>query len=379
MKKILVIIMVTIVILLGFIGIAAYAVLQQPVFGKHPSGARLERIKKSPQYRQDAFQNASETPMMTDDVSYMELLRQYTIGDGVQKEPPVPLPSVKTDLNALIAASDPAIPLLVWFGHSSYLIRIHGKTILVDPVFSKRASPFSFVGSAAYNGANVYAASDMPELDAVIITHDHYDHLDYETILQLAPKTKHFHTSLGVGEHLEHWGILPKSMTEYDWWEEGSIAEGLRIIAAPARHFSGRGIIGNKTLWSSFVLKTEKHTIYVGGDSGYDTHFRAIGEKFGPFDIVMLECGQYNRAWKLIHFMPEEVVQAAQDLRAKALLPVHWGKFTLALHAWDEPIRRVTSSASVHSLSVATPRIGEVIRLDSSSHLPSEHWWEAVR
>jgi L-ascorbate metabolism protein UlaG (beta-lactamase superfamily) len=372
-------IMVILVILLGFIGVAAFFVLQQAVFGKHPSGARLERVKKSPQYRNDAFQNASETPMMSDEVSYWELLKQYTLGDGTQKEPPKPLPSVKTDVHALVAASNPAQPLVIWFGHSSYLIRIAGTTILIDPVFSKRASPFSFIGSEAYQGTSIYAASDMPDLDAVIITHDHYDHLDYETILQLAPKTKHFHTSLGVGAHLEHWGIASTAISEYDWWEEGNIADGIRIIAAPARHFSGRGLVGNKTLWSSFVLKTQAHTLYVGGDSGYDSHFTEIGKKYGPFDLVMLECGQYNLGWKLIHFMPEEVVKAAQDLRAKAILPVHWGKFTLALHAWDEPIRRITAEAARQNVGTTTPRIGEVITLDSTDALPHEHWWEKVQ
>jgi L-ascorbate metabolism protein UlaG (beta-lactamase superfamily) len=221
----------------------------------------------------------------------------------------------------------------------------------------------------------------MPPLDAVIITHDHYDHLDYETILQLIPKTKHFHTSLGVGEHLEHWGIPSAAISEYDWWEEGTIADGIRITAAPARHFSGRGIVRNTTLWSSFILKTQAHTLYLGGDSGYDTHFATIGEKYGPFDLVILECGQYNTGWKFIHLMPEEVVQAAQDLRATALLPVHWGKFTLALHAWDEPIRRVTTSAKERGMLVTTPRIGEVVPLETgnSQQLPCEHWWETVK
>jgi L-ascorbate metabolism protein UlaG (beta-lactamase superfamily) len=228
----------------------------------------------------------------------------------------------------------------------------------------------------------VITAADLPPLDAIILTHDHYDHLDYETILQLAPKTKHFHTSLGVGAHLEHWGIAASAISEYDWWEGGviadsTVADGIEIFAAPARHFSGRGVIGNKTLWSSFILKTATHTLYVGGDSGYDTHFKAIGDKYGPFDLVMLECGQYNLSWKLIHLMPEEVVQAAQDLRAKALLPVHWGKFTLALHAWDESIRRVTAEAQKRELRITTPRIGEVIRLDSV--YPSDHWWEGVK
>ncbi|TAE26410.1 MAG: MBL fold metallo-hydrolase [Candidatus Kapaibacterium sp.] len=376
-------IMVIFVILLAIVGTGAFFFLQQAVFGKHPSGARLERVKKSKQYRDGQFQNASETPMMSDDVSSVDLLKEYVFGNGAQTEPPKPLPSHKQDLKALVASANPATPLVVWFGHSSYLIRIAGKTLLIDPVFSKRASPLSFAGSAAYAGTSIYAASDMPPLDAVIITHDHYDHLDYETILKLAPTTAHFHTSLGVGEHLEHWGIAEEKISEYDWWEEGKISaeenNEIRIIATPARHFSGRGIVRAQTLWSSFVLKTATHSLYLGGDSGYDTHFTEIGAKYGPFDLALLECGQYNLGWKLIHFMPEEVVQAAQDLRAKALMPVHWGKFTLALHAWDEPIRRITKAAKERGIPIATPRIGETVFLNSARTLPQEAWWEAVR
>jgi L-ascorbate metabolism protein UlaG (beta-lactamase superfamily) len=376
-KKIMLIILVLMLVL----ALGAFAFLQQAVFGKHPVGARLQRIEKSPNYRDGGFQNLSETPMMTGEASYWDMAMKYFGNDTTQKEPPAPLPSVKTDLNALVAETKPDSvsdkPVVVWFGHSTYLIRIGGKTILVDPVLSERASPVQFAGSQSYAGTRVFTAAELPPLDAIIITHDHYDHLDYETILQLAPKTKHFHTSLGVGAHLEYLGIAPNVISEYDWWEGGVIADGIEIIAAPARHFSGRGIIGSKTLWSSFILKTATHTLYVGGDSGYDTHFKAIGDKYGPFDLAVLECGQYNLSWKLIHLMPEEVVQAAQDLRSKALLPVHWGKFTLALHAWDESIRRVTAEAKKRELCITTPRIGEVIRLDSV--YPSEHWWEGVK
>jgi L-ascorbate metabolism protein UlaG (beta-lactamase superfamily) len=362
--------------------IGVFAFLQTAVFGKHPTGARLQRIEKSPNYRDGSFKNFSETPMMTGDASYWDMTMKFLGNDTTQKEPPAPLPSVKTDLKMLVAeqtlTSEPAKPVVVWFGHSMYFIRIGGKTILVDPVLSERASPVSFAGSVSYPGTRIVTAADFPPLDAIIITHDHYDHLDYETILQLAPKTKHFHTSLGVGEHLEYWGIPASAISEYDWWECGMIADGIEIIAAPARHSSGRGVVGNKkTLWSSFILKTATHTLYVGGDSGYDTHFKAIGDKYGPFDLVMLECGQYNLSWKLIHLMPEEVVQAAQDLRSKALLPVHWGKFTLALHPWDESIRRVTAEAKKREVRITTPRIGEVIRLDSV--YPASAWWESVK
>jgi L-ascorbate metabolism protein UlaG (beta-lactamase superfamily) len=373
--------MILLLVVLPVLALGVFVFLQTPVFGKHPAGTRLQRVEKSPNYRGGIFQNFSETPMMTDDVSYWELAKKYFDKGNTQTEPPAPLPSVKTDLMALVAEVQPEFertkPVVVWFGHSMYLIRIGGKTILVDPVLSERASPVQFAGSKNYAGTRIITAADLPQLDAIIITHDHYDHLDYETILQLAPTTKHFHTSLGVGEHLEYWGIPASAISEYDWWERGMIADGIEIIAAPARHFSGRGVITNKTLWSSFIIKTATHTLYVGGDSGYDTHFKTIGDKYGPFDLALLECGQYNLGWKLIHMMPEEVLQAAQDLRAEMLLPVHWGKFTLGLHAWDESIRRVTAEAKNRALPITTPRIGEVIRLDSV--YPSSAWWEGVK
>jgi L-ascorbate metabolism protein UlaG (beta-lactamase superfamily) len=361
---------------------AIFLFMQQAPFGKNPTGERLARVEKSPQYRDGSFQNASETPMMSDDTSYWDIAVKYFGGTDVQTNPPAPLPSVKTDVKQLVANADPNQPTLVWFGHSTYLLVLDGKTILVDPVASERPSPVQFAGSARFAGTDIFHIADLPPLDLVLLTHDHYDHLDYESILQLKSKTKHFHTSLGVGEHLEHWGVLPDAITEYDWWESGKLFDGtsgaITITAAPARHFSGRSIVRNKTLWSSFVIKSAKHTLYIGGDSGYDTHFKTIGEKFGPFDLAILECGQYNTAWKLIHMMPEETVQAAQDLRANVLLPVHWGKFQLALHSWDESIRRVTARATERGVSITTPMLGEPITIGGNT-LPAAHWWENVR
>jgi L-ascorbate metabolism protein UlaG (beta-lactamase superfamily) len=387
-----------------FAAVIAFIALQQPSFGKDPAGdrllrlqkspdstktlmqyvgqyvggERLLRIQKSPQYRDGSFQNASPTPMMSDDVSYWELLLKFLNNSGVQSEPPGTLPAVETDLKLLVKNADPDRPQIVWFGHSTYLLLIGGKTMLVDPVLSKFASPFQFVGAKRFDGTGILSAIDLPPLDVVLLTHDHYDHLDYETIMQLKGKTKHFYASLGVGSHLEHWGIPPSAITEYDWWETGSIADGIKIIATPARHFAGRSFVRNKTLWSSFVIKTAQHTLYLGGDSGYDTHFKTIGEKYGPFDIAILECGQYNSAWRLIHMMPEETVQAAQDLQAKVLMPVHWGKFSLALHAWDEPVRRVTAEAVKRGVPTATPMLGEVVRIGGSTY-PTTPWWENVR
>jgi L-ascorbate metabolism protein UlaG (beta-lactamase superfamily) len=262
----------------------------------------------------------------------------------------------------------------VWFGHSSFLISIGGKKILADPIFSERPSPVQYAGSKSYAGTLIYDTEDFPELDVVVISHDHYDHLDYNTIIRLKEKTKLFCVPLGVGEHLLHWGVEASRIREFDWWEGETVLPGIDLTATPARHFSGRGFRGNKTLWASFVLKTGGYTIFIGGDSGYDASFKEIGKQFGPFDMAMLECGQYDVQWPDIHMMPEETVQASVDLGAKAFLPIHWAKFTLALHPWKEPIQRAVKHAEKLSVQVTTPKIGEPFVLGEP--YPAIRWWE---
>ena len=353
-----------------------------PTFGKAPSGARLARIKQSPNYVKNQFQNLAPTEVTVKGVSIFSMLKDYR-NRPLSTKPNHPVPSVQTDLKAL--ASE--LPAIVWFGHSSYLIKIKGFTILVDPVFSGNASPVSFFAKA-FPGADVYGVDDLPEIDMVLLTHDHYDHLDYNTILQLAPTAKHFYTSLGVGAHLEYWGIPLKKITELDWWETATVSEeraatpgsqrlatgGATLTATPARHFSGRGTKRAGTLWSSFVLKIAGYTLFLGGDSGYGEHFKKIGDLYGPMDLAILESGQYGKNWPLIHMLPEETVQAAKDLRAKVLLPVHWAKFTLALHPWNEPIQRVVKAAAGTGIALATPLIGEPVILGAP--LPQTSWWE---
>jgi L-ascorbate metabolism protein UlaG (beta-lactamase superfamily) len=220
----------------------------------------------------------------------------------------------------------------------------------------------------------IHTPEDFPALDLVIISHDHYDHLDYNTILKLKDKTKLFCVPLGVGAHLSHWNVDATKIREFDWWESDTVAQDIELTATPARHFSGRGFTRNKTLWSSFVLKLYGYSIFIGGDSGYDGAFKAIGEKFGPFDLAMLECGQYDRQWPEIHMMPEETVQASIDLRAKAFLPVHWGKFTLALHPWKDPIERAVRQAKATNVNITTPIIGQPFALNEE--LPNTLWWD---
>jgi len=306
--------------------------------------------------------------MKPDDISYWKMMREF-FKKNKDTAPPGLLPSVKTDLNKLSSAK----PVIVWFGHSSYLIRIENKNFLIDPVFSGNAAPLSFMVKA-FPGSNIYKPEDMPAIDYLILTHDHYDHLDFKTVSKLKTKVDKIYCSLGVSSHLKYWGFDVNKITEMDWWEAQQLENNISLIAAPARHFSGRGIKRGQTFWSSFILKTRDHNLYLGGDSGYDSHFKEIGNKYGPFEIAILEAGQYNTMWPLIHMMPEETVQAAVDLNAKALLPVHWGKFTLAMHAWNDPVKRVLDKAKKLNMKVLTPKIGQPLVLDDSFR--SESWWE---
>ncbi len=335
--------------------LAFIAFLQKPQFGKTPSGERLARILASPNYRDGKFQNQSFTPVMTEGVTWWHMIGLLFRAQK-DAEPKSPLPSVRTDLK-----NDPeGKPSIVWFGHSSYLIRTDGINILVDPVFSGRAAPVPFFGKS-FKGSDVYTPADMPDIDILLLTHDHYDHLDYETIKALQPKVKRVVTSLGVGAHLEHWGYPAAMIAELDWQEYVAIVPALTIRAAPARHFSGRRFKRAQTLWSSFILQSPSAKIYIGGDSGYDEHFKEIGERFGPFDFALLECGQYFDYWKQIHAMPEEVAQIAVDIKAHAFMPVHWAKFNLAPHSWKEPVQRITKKAKEMGLVIATPQIGQKI------------------
>ena len=355
-------------ITLAALVICTFLFMQQPVFGKNPKGKRLERIKQSPNYKDGSFHNQSPTAVMRPEASYWQLLRE-NFNKPEDNTPPNPIPSIQTDLTKI--ADDKAT--VIWFGHSSYLIKSKGKNILVDPVFSGHASPFSFAVKA-FKGANTYGVNNMPAIDICIITHNQYDHLDYETIKKLHPKVKQFYTALGVGADLEAWGVPAEKIVELDWWESNTNKDNITITATPARHFSGRGFVRAKTLWASYVINMNGFQIFVGGDSGYDKHFKAIGDKFGSFDLALIECGQYGKDWPFIHMTPEEVAISAKDLNTKVLMPVHWAKFALAMHSWTEPIERLLDVNKTTNLTITTPLIGEPVVLRET--LPTKHWWK---
>ncbi|MFC6096154.1 MBL fold metallo-hydrolase [Flavobacterium qiangtangense] len=358
------------IILLILLSISIFLFFNQPKFGRRPSGNRLDNIKHTSNFKNGQFQNVSITPDLAEGANYYTVLKEFFFGKSKRNVPKGIIPSVKTNLKNL----DPNRDILVWFGHSSYFMQLSGKTFLVDPVFSNHASPLSFTVNA-FKGSNVYRAEDFPEIDFLIVTHDHWDHLDYDTVLKLKPKVKRIVTSLGTGEHFERWNFDMEKVSEMNWHEE-LIFGDFKFNAVPARHFSGRGLKRNQAIWISIVLNTPTRNIYIGGDSGYDTFFKTIGDLFGPFDLAILECGQYNKNWKYIHMMPEETVQASKDLKAKVLMPVHWAKFPLALHDWDDPIIRADKAASIENVNLTHPMIGEILDFDNLG--TTKKWWEGI-
>lgn len=355
------------------IGLSSYFYMQKELFGRSPSDARLERIKKSPNFRDGQFRNINHTPEITEGYSMFEVLTEFLFKSVERKRPVDTIPSVKTDLLKLAKDQD----VLIWFGHSSYYIQIDGKRILVDPVFSGNASPIPGT-NRSFTGTDIYTADDLPEIDFLFISHDHYDHVDHETLKALKHMTTRVFCGLGVGSHFERWGYDSSQISEHDWNETIPLGNGFFVHTTPARHFSGRTLSRNNTLWMSYVIETPTMKFYIGGDSGYDTFFKEIGEKHGPIDLVMLDDGQYDVKWKYIHMLPEEVIPAAKDLKAKRLFPVHNSKFVLANHAWDEPLEKITELNKRENIPLVTPIIGEIVRLKDPDQKFSQ-WWVGIK
>ena len=353
------------------IGIAYLARTLRFEFGRKPSSPLLEARAHSGQLQSGVFQNEIDTPAQTGDFSYSKLIRELVYPSSKHRKPPAAIPSEKINLHALLQHP----PSIVWFGHSSYLLTLNGFTILVDPVMSGHSAPLPFLVKS-FAGTDIYSVDDLPPIDLLLITHDHYDHLDYETVKKLKPKVKQVIAPLGCGEHLRFWGYDANIVSELNWHESITIGEHT-ITATPARHFSGRAFERNTSLWASYVLKSTALNLYLGGDSGYGPHFKAIGDQYGPFDLALLESGQYNPAWAFIHMMPEETVQAAQDLNARVLMPVHWGKFVLSLHNWDEPIQRLTAAAQQKNQALFTPTLGKAMPLNGENL--DNPWWETIK
>lgn len=366
-------IMTFILLFLGICTVATFIFLQHPLFGKEPQGERLKRIHKSPNFKNGQFHNLSKTPALAEGVTYFSAIKDMVFAKPLNTKPTDSIPFVKTNLSALGKNND----FLVWFGHSSYFMMLNGKSYLIDPVLTKNASPL-YGTNVAFKGADTYHYDLLPAIDVLLLTHDHYDHLDYTTFKNLKHKISKIVCPLGVGSHLEYWGYPKERIIELDWYEHIDLLQNTKITAAPARHFSGRGFKRNNTLWASFIIETINLKLYIGGDSGYDSHFKTIGDQFGPFDLAILENGQYDYKWKYIHKMPKEVVKASNDLKAKRFFPVHNAKFKLANHAWKEPLDKVNVySLKQNATKMIHPKIGEVVYLNQTDQT-FEKWWEKV-
>lgn len=348
-----------------------FIITSQEVFGAEPEGKRLERMLQSQHYKNKQFQNLSHTPSLAEGHTMMEVLYDFFLK---KKDPYLKphkiVPAIHTDLKNFPKDQD----VFVWLGHSSYYIQTDGVSFLIDPVLSSYGSPFKFFNKA-FTGADIFKPEDVPDLDYLIITHDHYDHLDYPTIKAIKDRVGTVILPLGVGAHLEKWGYKENQIIEEEWGGEAVLKNNIKITYTPARHFSGRKFKRNGTLWTSYVLETPTKKMFLGGDSGYDTHFKMIGEKYGPFDYAIIENGQYNPAWKYIHALPEDVIQASIDVNAKNIIPVHSSKFALALHPWNEPLKKVTSLGKDKNLNILTPMIGETVDLNASDYKFGD-WWE---
>ena len=345
-------------------------VLQLPTFGGRVTGARLARARANPQYRDGKFVNV--VPQSGYSFADIKLMFTEQFFGTEQRVPLTPIPVLPVSAESL-AASPPANGLRAfWVGHSTAYIEIDGIRLLTDPMFSEHASPFD-IGIRRLHPVPI-PLEQLPKIDAVVISHDHYDHLDMRTVTYLAEHGTHFYVGLGVGAHLERWGVPAPQIHEMEWWQEETIGS-LRIVSTPARHYSGRrGLDANATLWSSWSIIGPTHRIYFSGDTGYSDHFQEIGRRFGPFDISFIKIGAYGpvQAWLDIHMTAEDAVRAARDLGTTRMFPLHWATFNLQYHDWNEPIKRAIAEAERAGVSLLTPRVGEIVGEEFRSTL----WWQ---
>ena len=332
---------------------------------------KMEKIEKSSQYKDGKFINIEPEP----DMSFgkmLPLMWDFLV-TGNDRKPDEDLPRQEIDYEQ-ISNAKPYELKVTWVGHSSQIINIDGKIVLTDPMYEETTA---FMGPSRYNGDVPLNIDELPEIDLVVVSHNHYDHLNSNTLEELSKKTKMFLVPLMVGAELEDLGIPRDKITEMDWWEEVKPFEGFMVAFTPTQHFSGRGLFDrNETLWGSYVIQGPHHRVYFSGDSGYFEGFKEIGDKYGPFDYTLMECGAYNKKWQFIHMLPEESVQAHIDLRGKIMQPMHWGTFDLALHAWYDPMIRAAKAADSLGVKLSTPIVGETITVDEN--LTTDRWWESV-
>lgn len=335
--------------------------------GAHPAAS----YDQSPQFHDGRFHNPTGKSSLGF-VGTLGVLWRFLFDKPEDATPPAPIPVLPLTRQALLDAPDDSLWRL---GHSTLLFKLDGHFWLTDPVFSERASPMTFMGPKRFH-APPLSMDELPPLTGVIISHDHYDHLDRDAVRALAPKVRHFITALGVGDRLMGWGVPADKIQQLDWWQETQV-QGLKIVATPAQHFSGRGLSdGNRTLWASWVIDSGRRRIFFSGDSGYFDGFARIGERFGPFDLTLVETGAYDADWADVHMQPEQSLQAHLDVRGKVMMPIHNGTFDLALHPWTEPFERITALAQEQGVTLTAPRMGE--RVDIAAPAAFMPWWREV-
>ncbi len=343
-------------------------------FGGKINKTHLETYQKSENWEDKKFQNLAETSM---DIGIKEMpgLLYEQLFDKKGREPKQPIPIIPFDKEAFLAPSEEA--KFIWYGHSVILLRLNEKTILIDPMLGPDAAPIAPFASKRFSENTLDLIYDFPEIDLLIMTHDHYDHLDLASIERLKGKVKQYFVGLGVGRHLEAWRIPNELISEFDWWDE-QLFSNIKITYTPTRHFSGRGITDRtKSMWGGWAFKTEKENIWFSGDGGYGEHFVEIGKKLGPFDFAFMECGQYNELWHQIHMYPEEAAQASLDGLANRVMPVHWAGFALALHTWKEPAERFIEACKQQKVDFAMPQIGELLAISDMEEDPD--WFEKLK
>lgn len=360
--------------LLIFLGLPIVMVLLvfHPQFGGRLKKHHKESYARSKQWNGKEFENLVETTMSIGPKEIPGLIKAQFVGTKI-RVPEQPIPIIPFDHSAWNSDTDK--PKFIWYGHSVGLLKINGLNLLIDPMLGPDAAPIGPMKIKRFSKNALDVIDQLPKIDAVLFTHDHYDHIDLKSIKKLMPKVTRWFVGLGIGRHLECWKIPSSNITEFDWWEEMDFS-GVKITYTPSRHFTGRGPFDRQqTLWGGWTFKTEKQNIYWSGDGGYGEHYNEIGSRLGPFDHAFMENGQYNELWRQIHLHPEESVQAAVDVGAKVATPVHWAGFNLALHPWKEPIERFTKESVVKGLPLSTPQIGQVMNLGESAGI---EWWKEL-
>lgn len=341
-------------------------------FGGKITKELKRQYANSPNWDENKFNNLEETTINVNFHSLPKILYKQFF-DTHERIPSKSLPIQSFDKASFLTPSDKA--KFIWYGHSVLLMRINNKTVLIDPMLGPNASPIGPFSTKRFSDNTLDLIDQFPPIDLLLLTHDHYDHLDLASFEKLMPKVKQYFVAMGTARHLTHWGIHPNLIKEFDWWDHQSF-EGIDITFTPSRHFSGRGLTDRaQSLWGGWVFATENEKIYFSGDGGYGTHFKEIGEKLGPFDFGIMECGQYNENWHQIHMYPEESVQAGDDTKSEKIMPVHWCGFSLAQHSWTEPVERFTKEAKKQNIPFLTPELGEIFSYESSD---TSNWWEGM-